>query len=182
MSLVSLLHDHGYAVILVGTFLEGETILIMAGFAAHGGYLYLPWVVGVATAGSFMGDQLYFYLGRRYGWDILNRFPRIKPRASRVQMLLQRYHSPLILGIRFLYGLRIVGPLAIGMTSVSRIRFFSLNLLGAIVWATLIGGLGYMFGQALSLIFTDLHRYEEALLALMAIMGVAIWIRQRWRT
>lgn len=181
MSLTALLIKYGYAVVLLGTFLEGETILIMAGFAAHRGYLNLYWVIALATAGSFLGDQLYFYLGKRYGWRIFERFPKLKPRALRVQALLERYHLPLILGIRFLYGLRIVGPLAIGMSSVSRIRFFGLNLLGAIAWAMLIGGAGYLFGYALELLLADIKRYEEAFLALIVIAGIVVWLVYRWR-
>ncbi|GAO35614.1 hypothetical protein SCT_1005 [Sulfuricella sp. T08] len=181
MSLAALLQDYGYAAVFVGAVLEGETLLIMAGFAAHRGYLDLPWVMGVAAVGGFLGDQIYFYLGRRYGWRILNRFPRFKPRAAQVQALLARYHLPLILGIRFLYGLRTVGPLAIGMSPVGWVRFFALNLIGAVGWAVLIGGAGYLFGQVLALLLTDLHRYEEALLALMAIAGIAVWLHYRWR-
>lgn len=181
MSLATLLQDYGYAAVFVGAFLEGETILIMAGFAAHRGYLELPWVVGAAAVGSFLGDQLYFYLGRRYGWRILDRFPRLESRAARVQVLLQHYQLPLILGIRFLYGLRTVGPLAIGMSPVGWLRFFALNLISAAAWAVLIGGAGYLFGQALALVLTDLRRYEEALLALMAIAGIAVWLNDRCR-
>lgn len=181
MSLAALLQNYGYAAVFVGTFLEGETILIMAGFAAHRSYLDLTWVMGVAAVGSFLGDQLYFYLGRRYGWRILNRFPRLKPRAAKVQALLQRYHLPLILSIRFWYGLRTVGPFAIGMSPVSWTRFFVLNLISAAAWAMLIGGAGYLFGSLLELMLADLHRYEEALLALIAILGIVVWIRYRWR-
>ena len=181
MSLTALLLKYGYIAVFLGTFLEGETILIMAGFAAHRGYLDLRWVVIVATVGSSLGDQIYFYLGTRYGWRILNRFPKLKPRAARVQVLLERYHLPLIPGIRFLYGLRMVGPLVIGMSSVSWLRFFVLNLLGATVWAVLISGLGYLFGNALELVLTNLRHYEEALLALMAVAGIIVWLVYRWR-
>lgn len=181
MSLAALLLNYGYIAVFLGTFLEGETILIMAGFAAHRGYLDLRWVMAVATVGSFLGDQLYFYLGARYGWRILNRFPKLKPRAVRVQALLERYHLPLIPGIRFLYGLRMVGPLVIGMSSVSWTRFFALNLLGAIVWAVLVGGSGYLFGNAMELVLADLRHYEEALLALMAMGGIIIWLSYYWR-
>ncbi len=181
MSLAALLQDYGYAAVFVGAFLEGETFLIMAGFAAHRGYLDLPWVMGMAAVGGFLGDQMYFYLGRRYGLRILNRFPALKPRAAQAQALLSRYHLPLILGIRFLYGLRTVGPLAIGMSPVGWIRFFALNFIGAVAWAVLVGGAGYLFGQAMALVFDDLRRYEEALLALMALAGIVVWLYYRWR-
>lgn len=179
--LTALLIKYGYLAVLLGTFLEGETILVMAGFAAHRGYLDLRWVIAVATLGSFLGDQLYFYLGGRYGWRLLNRFPRFIPRAQRVQDLLHRFHMPLILAIRFLYGLRIVGPFAIGMAAVSRIRFFALNLIGAVIWATLVAGAGYLFGHAVELLLADMKRYEETLLALIVLAGIAVWVIYRLR-
>jgi membrane protein DedA with SNARE-associated domain len=180
MSIAELLSHYGYLALFVGTFLEGETILIMAGFAAHRGYLDVFWVLVIATLGGFTGDQLYFHLGRRHGWNILERFPALRQRARRVQALLDRYHLPLILGIRFMYGLRIAGPLAIGMSSVGSLRFFALNLAGAIIWAILIGGVGYVFGEAMELVLSDLKRYEEGLLAAIAIAGMAIWLFHRY--
>lgn len=181
MSLAALLMNYGYLAVFLGTFLEGETILIMAGFAAHRGYLDLRWVMAVATLGSFLGDQLYFCLGARYGWRILNRFQNLKPRAARMQALLERYHLFLIPGIRFLYGLRMVGPLVIGMSAVSWGRFLMLNLLGAALWAVLIGGSGYLFGNAMEWMLADLRHYEEALLAMLATGGLAVWLSYRLR-
>ena len=63
----------GYMAILIGTFLEGETILVLGGFLAHRGYLHLPWVIASAFAGTFAGDQLYFYLGRFKGMKGLKK-------------------------------------------------------------------------------------------------------------
>ena len=65
--LESLLNSYAYPLILVGTFLEGETILVLGGVSAHMGYLSIKWVVACGFAGTLLGDQLYFYLGRRHG-------------------------------------------------------------------------------------------------------------------
>lgn len=70
-----LIEAYGYLAIFVGAFLEGETIIAMGGFAAQRGYLDLPKVVVVGLFGGFLGDQLYFFLGRRHGSDLLARFP-----------------------------------------------------------------------------------------------------------
>lgn len=74
MDIPGLIQNYGYLAVAVGTFLEGETILIMAGAAAHRGYLTMPMVIMVGTIASFFGDQLYFYVGRRYGAALLKRF------------------------------------------------------------------------------------------------------------
>lgn len=65
----------GYAAVFAGTFLEGESVLVAAGFAAHRGMLDLAIVVVVAACGSFLGDQFFYSLGRRHGGRIMRRFP-----------------------------------------------------------------------------------------------------------
>ena len=181
MSIAALIQDYGYVAVFVGTLLEGESVLILAGLAAHLGYLALPGVMITAVVGSFLGDQVFFYLGRRYGPALLRRFPMLAARAARMQKLLQRFHLPLILGVRFLYGLRTVGPMVIGMSGIAWPRFFLLNLIGAIVWAITIAGAGYLFGHALELLLVDMKHYEGMLLAAIAAAGVVVWLVYRWR-
>ena len=55
-----LILTYGYAALLIGTFFEGETILIIGGLTAHLGYLQLPLVMVIAFIGSFSGDQVFF--------------------------------------------------------------------------------------------------------------------------
>lgn len=150
MALADLIQNYGYLAVAVGTFLEGETVLILAGAAASLGHLSMPVVIVVATMASFAGDQLYFHLGRRYGARLLARFPSFQSHTARARALLERHHVPVILSIRFLYGLRIAGPIAIGMGGIPWARFLALNLTGAIVWAVAVAGVGYWGGQALA--------------------------------
>ena len=181
MALESLIENYGYLAVFVGAFLEGETVLILAGFAAHRGYLELPKVIILAMFAGWLGDQTYFFLGRFYGPQLLARFPSLKPRAERVDMLLHRYHLVLIPAIRFMYGLRIVGPIVFGMSRVGSIRFVLLNLLGAAIWAPIIAGAGYVFGEAVKLILQDVARYERHALLAIVIFGLATWAWHRWR-
>jgi membrane protein DedA with SNARE-associated domain len=104
MNLESIIETYGYLAISVGTFLEGETILVLGGFAAHQGYLALPGVIAAAFFGSLLGDQLFFYLGRTHSRKVLDKRPSWKLRAEKVHQLLERFNTPLILSFRFLYG------------------------------------------------------------------------------
>ncbi len=142
VAVVELIQSYGYLAVAVGTFLEGETVLLVAGAAASRGHLSLLGVVAVAAVASFAGDQLCFFLGRRYGNRILARYPSLVARTTRARALLERHNLPVILSIRFLYGLRIAGPIAIGMSGVSWLRFFVLNAIGAMAWARHRGGRG----------------------------------------
>ncbi len=171
MTVSSLVEQYGYWAVFAGTFLEGETVLLFAGFAAHRGLLKLPAVVLVAFMASTFADQLYFLAGRRYGERLMVRFPALRRQVPRVDRLLARYHTPLILSIRFLYGLRVAGPIIMGARGVSPVKFAALNVIGAIAWAALISGLGYQFGNALDWLLHDVKLIEEAVLAGILIAG-----------
>ena len=180
-TLAQLIQQYGYLAILIGTFLEGETILILGGFAAHLGYLELPWVMVSAFTGSFVGDQLYFYLGRRYGPKILSRRDSWRLNAEKVYKHLHRHQNFLILSFRFFYGLRNVTPFAVGAAHISRLRFFALNLIGAVVWSITFAGVGFIFGEAVRLMLDDVKRYELYLLLALALAGMILWLSSIYR-
>jgi membrane protein DedA with SNARE-associated domain len=175
LSLAELLDSYGYVALVAGTFLEGETVLVLAGFAAHRGYLSLPWVMLAGFAGSFLGDQLYFYLGRRKGEAFLRRRVTWAPKLERVQGLIERHHLLFILGFRFLYGLRTVSPFAIGMSDVPTRRYVVLNLIGAAVWAAAVAYLGYYLGEAAEALLEQVRRYELGIFAAIAALGMILW-------
>ena len=170
MDIPGLVDTYGYWAVFVGAFLEGETILALAGFAAYRGYLDFRWVVLIAMVAGFLGDQFYFFLGRYKGSAILARFPDWQERAHRFDAMLARWHAPLIIGIRFMYGFRIVGPILLGMGRVPAWKFMVYNFIGAAIWAPLIAGIGYLFGSALEAILVDMKRYE--MWAALIIVGV----------
>jgi membrane protein DedA with SNARE-associated domain len=175
MTLESFVTTYGYLAILTGTFLEGETILILGGFAAYRGYLELPWVILVAFIGTLSGDQLFFYLGRKHSQTILARRPSWKVRVDKAIRLLKRFQIQLILVFRFFYGLRTVVPFVIGASSFPAKRFILLNVVGALIWATVVGVGGYLFGHALKIIIGDIKRYELETLGAIAGTGLMIW-------
>ena len=169
------LQTYGYWAILVGTFLEGETILVLAGLIAHRGYLDLNGVILAAFVGSLCGDQLFFYLGRRHSTFLIGRRPGWKSKLHRAERLIDRFKTPLILGFRFLYGLRTVMPFAIGLSTVPVLRFVVFNAIGAGVWAVAIGGGGYLFGQAIEGVIGDIRHYEMFLFAFIGVAGLIVW-------
>ena len=176
-----LIETYGYLAVLIGTFFEGETILILAGFAAHRGYLSLLGVILAAFAGTLCADQLMFYLGRRHSEALLARRPLWRERIDKAQRLLKRFHTPLILSFRFLYGLRTVTPFVIGMSTVPAWKFIIFNFIGALVWAIAIGSGGYIFGSALEILIGDIKRYEYYMLGLIALTGAGIWAIHLYR-
>jgi len=176
MSLEELITTYGYATVGIGSFLEGETVLVLGGFAAHRGYLELPWVIVSAFLGSLFGDQLYYFIGRVKGKSLLEKRPQWKAKSEKVFSLLHKHQILLILGFRFLYGLRTVTPFVIGASKIKPARFIILNILGAAIWAVIVGTMGYLFGYTLEIFIDNVKKYELLVFAGLAGIGIIIWL------
>ncbi len=176
MSLEYIIDTYGYAVILIGTFFEGETVLVLGGAAAKLKYLELQWVILCAFVGTFLGDQFFFFIGRYKGQEILERWPAWQKRVDKVLLMLEKRFLLVILGFRFIYGIRTVTPFVLGMSRVRISEFMLLNAISAMVWANLFGILGYIFGQALELLIGDIKRFELGIIAGILVAGMVLWL------
>lgn len=147
MNLETFVADYGLLAIAVGCYLEGETVLLLGGLGAQQGWLPLPGVIAAGLLGAMFGDQLYFQLGRRVGAPAIAARPGLQRLVGPVSRWIDERGTLFLVGFRFLYGMRIVSPLLLGTGRVSAARFTAWNLLGALLWATLVAVLGYVFGE-----------------------------------
>lgn len=145
---IQLLKDYGYAIIFVWTFLEGETIVIIAGWLSASVGLKPHFIALCAFCGSFASDQVMFSLGKYKGKASLERFPRIAKNMDKAAALFKKYDTVLILGFRFVYGVRNITPIMLGISGVSHKKFFFLNFIGASVWAVTFTYGGLFLGKA----------------------------------
>lgn len=170
------LQVHGYWVLFIGTFLEGEAILVFAGFLAFQGYLDIYLVIMGALAGSFLGDQFYFHIGRRKGASLLRLFTSLSRKFNNALQLIERYGSLVAFISRYTYGFRILLPIVLGMTRFPSRRFLYLNLVSALSWSVVFAMCGYLFGKAAELFLEDVGRYEPYLLLVLAAIVCCIWL------
>ena len=165
---------HGYWVLFIGTFLEGEAILLLAGFLAFQGYLNIMGVIFTSLAGSFLGDQFYFYLGHYKGRGLLKRFHSIAKKFREALKLIEKYGNFVAFISRFTYGFRIVLPIILGITNLSPRTFLWINLASATTWAVVFSLGGYLFGKSASLFLDNVSNYEHYLvLALFGFISMA---------
>ena len=180
----SFVQQYGLLAVAVGSFIEGETVVLLAGAAAHLGLLDLRWVIGVAALGAFAGDNLFFLLGRHFGPRLMQRYPRFATAVPRIEKLLARWSWGAVVALRFTYGLRMAGPAIIGTTRMPAWEFAAANALGAVLWASLIAGLGYAAGRAVEPMLARIVDAEKVVLALIVLLaavglGVRYWRRRR---
>jgi len=129
-----MLTTFGYGALFVGTVIEGETFLLGAAVLAAAGVLDWPPVIASAFAGAYIGDQICFHLGRtgrRLPIPVSARWQRHLASAHR---LLDRHRIKILLGYRFLYGLRSAIPFAIGAAGFRSTLFAILSGIGTLAW------------------------------------------------
>ncbi|MFA5259456.1 MAG: DedA family protein [Candidatus Pacearchaeota archaeon] len=172
--LESFLLTYGYIILFIGTFLEGETILLIAGFLAHEKILFLPLVIIVAAVGAFLGDQFFFMIGKIKGKKIIKKYKLIENQVSKINRLIEKYDISFMIGFRFVYGIRTITPLIMGTSNIPTSRFMVFNAIGAIFWAILIGCLGYLFGATLTIILGRIKHLEMQIIIGFIILGALI--------
>jgi membrane protein DedA with SNARE-associated domain len=175
------LQEFGYLALFLGTFFEGETVLVLAGFLAFRGYMDISLVIVVAFCGSYAGDQLWYFLGRKHGRKLLARKPRWQTMGDRALEHIRRHPDIWVLSFRFVYGLRTVMPVAIGLSGYPPGRYLLLNGIGAAIWSAALGLAAYHFGALLEGLLGNVKRYELWVLGGLALLGVLLWLSRRWK-
>jgi membrane protein DedA with SNARE-associated domain len=174
----TLIEQYGLIAVFVACVAEGETAAILAGFFAHQG-VFVPWQAFVAVfLGAFGGDAAFFLCGRRFADRPFVQRLRSRPGFDRAFDLMHRYPALYVIGNRYVYGFRLVGGVAAGMSGIAAPKFVVLNALSAFVWTTLFGGIGYIFGLGAEQIVGDaLLKHQRVLIGLGIglVAGLAGW-------
>lgn len=143
------LRQYGPIGVFLGAAFEGQTAVIIGGLLARQHILPFWVVLSSAAAGSGLIDHLLFVAGRRFRSHRWVRRATEQAAFARALRFIERFPIGYILAFRFIFGLRMASPVAIGVTQVPTWRFTILNILGAIIWAAAFSGAGFLFGEAL---------------------------------
>jgi membrane protein DedA with SNARE-associated domain len=183
--------DYGYWAVALALLCEnaglpvpGETTLLLASFLAYSEQkLHLGWIILVGTLAAAVGDNLGYTIGYYGGRALLNRYQHTfripKSTIARGENLFGRFGAPAIFFARFIFGVRVIaGPLA-GALRMPWKLFAIFNLLGAVVWVTVIALAGYFFGRNWSRLSEVLGRVDLAVVALACAAVVFWWWRRR---
>src|SRR5216684_5446877 len=169
-----------YGIVFLWTFLEGETVVIFAAFAAAQGLVDPLLLLTAAWLGSFSGDQFYFWIARRFGITLLERFPRFRHGVDLALHWIERYDAWFILSFRFIYGIRNFSSFALGLSAVRWERFLRLNLAAAGLWAVSFVAIGYFLGHAFRAMLGDLARsFSLVMLVVFVAIGAGMWLLHR---
>jgi membrane protein DedA with SNARE-associated domain len=175
-----LVEQYGLIAVFAGCLAEGESAAIFGGFFAHQSVFDPVATLIVAFAGAWIGDTGLFLAGRHYADHPRILAYRSKSGFSHAHKLIEQHPNLFVLSNRFIYGLRAIGGVAAGLSTVPVGRFMALNALSAAVWAFLFVGIGYFFGAgAEHLIGNELVKHERLLIGIgvaVAISLAGLWI------
>jgi len=168
--------DFGYYILFFWSILEGELGLIFAGIAAHTGHLNVWLAIFVAGLGGFVGDQIYFYIGRFNKGYIQKHLANQRRKLALAHLLLQKYGWPIIFIQRYMYGMRTIIPISIGITRYSALKFAFINLLSAWIWAAITIMLAWVFGEQILDILALFKGHPYIILGFAAVfLGGVFW-------
>ena len=183
---------HGYWIVAaivglesMGIPLPGETTLVTAGiYAGTTHHLNIALVIAAAAVGAVAGDNLGFWVGRRFGYDFAVRHSRVlRLTATRLEIgryLFQRHGGKVVFFGRFFSGLRTFAAFLAGVNWMPWARFVWFNVAGGAVWATVFGAAAYVFGRQ----FEDVNGSISTVGLIVAVVavGFGFWFARRYET
>lgn len=166
-----------YAILFGYCALKSGALPFFAGLVASSGAIDFVSAVATSFLGGYLGDEARFFIARRYGNTVLHARPRIKNAISKAVELLERYGGVYIFIYRYPKGMRTIGALPVGLSSMGWRKFTLLNAASAAVWSVILVGLGYLFGEQLKSLVAENWTAASLIMLLFFIIvaGFAYW-------
>ena len=171
---VYLLRKYGYIILFAWGMLEGEAGLIMAGLLSHTGDMNLYIAIFVAGLGGFAGDQVYFYIGRFNKDYVYKKFKGQRRKFAFAHLLLKKHGWPIIFMQRYMYGMRTIIPISIGLTRYDARMFAFINLISAWCWAAITIVPVWYFGNEIIIVLEWTKRHWYLAIPVVIILGGSI--------
>jgi membrane protein DedA with SNARE-associated domain len=176
--LQELLIQHGLIAVLIGSALEGDFTLILAGVVAHLGIFEFTLAVAAGALGSFIGDSAWYALGRFRGPRF--REGKLYRRVGhRIERLAHRMGPWELVAARFVYGTKAASMVFWGLHGLSLPRFVLIDALGCVLGALVFSSLGYLLSGSATALMGHVKRFELWLLGAVVAGMVIVFIIDR---
>jgi len=169
------LSTYGYIVLFLYSLGGGFVALLGAGVLSFMGKMDLSLSIAIAFTANFIGDSLMFYMSRYHKKEMMEYFKKHRRKLAFSHLLLKRRGSWIIVIKKFIYGLKTLVPLAVGLTKYDFWKFSLYNAIGALIWAVVVGGLSYLFGGALIEGYKTVADKPYLAPIMLLIVGGSVW-------
>ncbi|AXX91933.1 hypothetical protein CPU12_06340 [Malaciobacter molluscorum LMG 25693] len=142
-----LIRDWGYIALFAYSFGGGFVGLVFAGVLSYTGDLNIYISMLVAGISNFLGDQFLFTLARKnkfYAKDMMKKYGR---KVALAHLMMRKYGSLVVFIQKYIYGIKTLIPLAMGITKYSSGKFIIYNIFATTLWSLVVGYASYTAGQ-----------------------------------
>ncbi|WP_321468159.1 DedA family protein [Halarcobacter sp.] len=172
-----IIRDWGYIALFLYSFGGGFVGLVVAGVLSFTGDLNLYIAMAVAAVSNFIGDQFLFYMARtnkKYAKETMSKYGR---KVALAHLWMRRYGSPVVFLQKYIYGIKTLIPLAMGLTKYSFKKFTIYNAVAAAVWAIVVGYASYIMGEVI-LTYADEYKYYGVGIILLIVFTVSYYFKK----
>jgi len=169
------LSTYGYVVLFLYSLGGGLVAIIGAGVLSFMGKMDLTTSIAIAFVANVIGDTLMFYMARYHKRDMMEYLKKHKRKLAFSHLLLKRRGGMIIIIKKFIYGLKTLIPLAVGLTKYDFWKFSFYNVIGALIWAIVVGGGSYLFGGAIIEYFKLVADKPYLAPLTLIIVGGSVW-------
>jgi membrane protein DedA with SNARE-associated domain len=175
-SMLENLETYGYIVLFLYSFGGGFVALMGAGVLSYTGHMDLTTSIAIAFGANFLGDMMLFYMGRYHKKDVIAYMHKHKRKLALSHILMRKHGSWVVFLQKYVYGIKTLIPLAIGITKYNMKKFMILNLFASALWALAVGIGSYMAGEAIKSGYEVIaERPWIAPLVLFSLVGLIWW-------
>ncbi len=171
------IREWGYIALFAYSFGGGFVGLVVAGVLSYAGDLNLVVSMIVAGSANFLGDQFLFYMARTNKTYANNTMKKYGRKVALAHLLMRRYGSPVVFIQKYIYGIKTLIPLAMGLTKYSFQKFTIYNVFATIVWAVVVGYASYLMGEII-LTYAEEYKYYGVAVVLAIVFSVSYYFRK----
>lgn len=173
---INSLLEWGYVILFIYSLGGGMLGILAAGVLSASGHFNLYFCIALAFFANALGSTLLFILGKYYKKDLMPYFTKHKRKLALAQLKLKQYGTSLIFVQKFIYGLKTFIPIAAGLVKFDFGKFFIINTLSSLIWAIVLGFLGFGFGNVISPLVDRLSVYPYAVPLFLVLLVGALWL------
>jgi membrane protein DedA with SNARE-associated domain len=170
------LATYGYIVLFLYSFGGGMVAIIAAGVLSYKGIMNIEVSIAVAATANFIGDAVLSSIGRYNRETMMPYIRKHRRKLALSHILMKKYGDKIIIIKKFIYGLKTLIPIAVGLTKYPLIKFNIINLIAAIIWALSLGYGSYYAGEYFTKIFHTLEDKPYIVPVILLFLVFLIWL------
>lgn len=147
--IINSLSTYGYIILFLYSLGGGMVAIIAAGILSYAGKMDLSASIAVAFVANALGDSMLFYMSRYNKAQVMPYLKKHKRKLALSHLLMKKHGDKIIFFQKFVYGIKTLIPMGIGMTKYPAMKFNILNVISALIWSVALGYGSFRAGETL---------------------------------